>query len=195
MVTVLMAMLLLSSPTVAIAMNRDEQPGEVPFGEVPYYAAIEIADADWIAAVFYRPPECVPAMFNLWSLVDYEQSWSCGPSTTRGFMLWEGKSGSSNGPNLFLLKGKGAVPVWFVSLTEFDAASSDGVLTIGELAALPSLVRGTADEYRETLDPYPLSAATQMKIEARGTLEDGRAFRLQYKYSDARSSARIKFGP
>ena len=47
--------------------------------------------------------------------------------------------------------GLGAVPVYFVDEAELAAATQDGVLTIGELQALPSLLIGFADSYLDVI--------------------------------------------
>jgi hypothetical protein len=58
-----------------------------------------------------------------------------------------------------------------------EAAVSDGVLTIGEVEALPSLVSGTATTYVEMGQPSPRDPR-QLTITGSGTLEDGRAFQI-----------------
>ncbi len=47
--------------------------------------------------------------------------------------------------------GLGAVPIYFVDEAELAAATQDGVLTIGELQALPSLLIGFADSYLDVV--------------------------------------------
>jgi hypothetical protein len=51
------------------------------------------------------------------------------------------------------------VPVWFVPQQVLRDAIDDGVLTIGEFAALLGLVVGHATGFREVLHPSPLSPA------------------------------------
>ncbi len=76
------------------------------------------------------------------------------------------------------LKEAGAVPVWFVSWPVLQSAAADGVLTITELASLPTLVRGYADQFNETLHPYQGARNGHLEINASGVLSDGRSFRL-----------------
>lgn len=49
------------------------------------------------------------------------------------------------------LHGLGAVPVWFVSWPEMQAALADDVLTV--LLSLPSLRIGSASFFKETQHP------------------------------------------
>ncbi len=77
------------------------------------------------------------------------------------------------------LREAGAVPVWFVSWPVLQAAAADGVLTITELAGLPTLVKGHADQFDETLHPLQGARNGHLKMNAFGTLPDGRSFRVQ----------------
>ena len=56
---------------------------------------------------------------------------------------------------------------------------SDGTLTIGELAGLPSLLVGSASFYSETIHPTQAAQVPFIVFVARGTLEDGRLFHVQ----------------
>ena len=53
---------------------------------------------------------------------------------------------------------------------------ADGVVTIGELAELPSRLVGTAATYTELLHPSQSNAQPLNQFMAEGALEDGRAF-------------------
>lgn len=75
--------------------------------------------------------------------------------------------------------GLGAVPVWFVSWPELEGAMSDGSLTISELAALPSLLTGTASKYTETIHTTQAAQVPFIATIAMGELTDGRTFRVQ----------------
>jgi hypothetical protein len=71
------------------------------------------------------------------------------------------------------------VPIWLVAWPELQAAMSDSVLTITDLAGLPSLRIGYASFYQESVRNstqgrrHPSSATV-----ARGTMADGESFRL-----------------
>ena len=141
---------------------------------VPAYARIgpdAIQTDEWAAVPFYRLPSCVPADFNLLRFADVPRAFGC-PLTVEGHEVWERGPGRDPAPKQVVTRARG-VPIWFVSWSELEAAMSDGVLTIGELSGLESLVVGTADLYQEVLRPGEL-----IVINARGTLSDGRSFRL-----------------
>ena len=147
-------------------------PGESP--GVPAYARIgpdAIHTDEWAAVPFYRLPACVPADFNLLRFMDAPRAFGC-PLTVEGHEVWERGPGQDPAPKLVVTRGID-VPIWFVSWPELQAAMSDGVLTIGELSGLESLVVGTADVYREVLRPGEL-----LVVDAHGTLADGRSFQL-----------------
>ena len=147
-------------------------PGESP--GVPAYARIgpdAIHTDEWVAVPFYRLPACVPADFNLLRFMDVPRAFGC-PLTVEGWEVWERGPGQEPAPKHVVTSATG-VPIWFASWPELQAAMSDGVLTIGELSGLESLVIGTADVYREVLRPGEL-----IVVNARGRLTDGRSFQL-----------------
>ena len=185
-VLIVLAMILGGQQT-ALANTRTIENGEVPF-----YARIEATDGNLVAAVFYRPPECIPDDFNLLVFFDPEHAWDCQAPTTEGFMVWKNGPEVDPGPYLSVLKGRGAVPIWFVSLPDFEDAAADGELTIGELASLPSLQVGYASFYQETLRPYEVAVTTTVLVEAHGTLVDGRDFKLHFNFTEANYSVKIK---
>ncbi len=152
-------------------------PGESP--GVPAYARVEPGGVfhtdEWAVVPFYRLPTCVPEDFNLMAFFDVPGAFGC-PLTVEGREVWDNGPGQEPAPNLAVLRGTG-VPVWFASTAELQAAMSDGALTIGELSSLDSLVVGTADFFQEVLRPGKLQVIT-----ARGTLPDGRSFRLQVSF-------------
>jgi hypothetical protein len=160
-----------------VAQIPAEDPGP------PYYAVsgnggfIPHTDA-WAAIPFERSLNCVPSGANL--LQVSFAAFGCA-LTVSGHAHWE------NGPTVDLaprqtdLSGN-SVPMVFAAWSEIQAAKADGVLTLPELLALPSAIVGTADQYTET-DIFgisgPLGAGRGMyKITARGSLMDGRSFRL-----------------
>jgi hypothetical protein len=80
-------------------------------------------------------------------------------------------------PGLQFFYGRGAVPTWFVAWPELEAAAADGVLTIAELAALPSLQIGEASSFLETIrNSVPAQRGGGEEVVATGTLLDGRSF-------------------
>jgi hypothetical protein len=155
----------------------------------PFYARIgpgEIVpnDGELAAIVFYRPPSCVRADFNLLEFFDIPGAFLCGPPTTEGFTIWRNGPGVDPAPLHAVNRGLGDVPVWFVSWPELQTAMADGVLTIGELAALPSLLVGSADFFQQVLHPHDAANVPKLIFVATGTLEDGRSFRVHTVLSE-----------
>lgn len=183
---VVMALLLLA---VSIAYASVRTGGG---GDPPYYANIEpgyIYHTDeWAAIVFYRPPECVPDGvpydFDLLDLFDVPGAFGCTPPTTDGFIIWESEPWLSS-PIQVSLHGLGAVPVWFVSWPELQAAVADGSLPMSELKAMGSLLTGSASFYQETLHPDGGAQVPMINFVAHGTLQDGRSFQVHAKAGPA----------
>ncbi len=161
-------------------------------GTVPFYARILEGD-EWTAIIFYRPTSCVPPDFNLLQFFDFENAGNCGPITTDGFAILGNTPNPFGAPMQLKLKGLGAVPIWFVRTDELGAAAADGVLTIGELAGLPSLVVGTAASYSEVLHPVEGAKVGKLTVVASGTLTDGRAFQLQVVGVNQHYHLRVNF--
>ena len=185
----ILLLLLLAVPTVLATVRIDDE------GQVPFYARIArneiFHDGEWAAVVFYRPPSCIPADFNLLDFFDVPDgsnlgAFDCQPPTTDSFSIWQNGPEVDAAPLIAKFSGLGAVPVWFVSWPEIETAVADDVLTIGELAALPSLLTGTASFYKEILHPAESPAPGPGKIQftARGTLADGRSFLVQVNTSN-----------
>lgn len=166
--------LVLATAPVVFANTRYDD------GDVPFYARIERGEIlhteEWAFVVFYRPPECVRADFNLLNFFDIPAAFACQPPTTDGFVII---ADSADTPLQSKLHGLGAVPVWFVRWPELSAAIADDVLTITELGGLPSLMTGSASFYTETLHPYGGAQVSKLTLVGAGTLEDGRSFRIQ----------------
>ena len=151
-------------------------------GEVPFYARFgeneTFSDGKHAVIVFYRLPECIPAEFNLNEFFHFPGesgpgALGCTPPTTTGIETWQNGPEVDPAPLMAEVAGRGAVPVWFVAAPELEAAMADGVVTIGELAALPSLLTGTADTYSELLYPSQTNAAPLIQFMATGALDDG----------------------
>jgi hypothetical protein len=166
-------------------------------GEVPYYARLERggihADGDWVAIVFYRPPSCIPADFNLLNFFDFANAWNCQPTTTTGFEIWKNGPGIDMAPIQQVMQGKGAVPVWFVNTQQLMAAIGDDILTINELASLPSLQVGSASFYHETLHPLGGSNQNHLVFNAHGQLEDGTPFIVHAEHTESNFITNIRF--
>ncbi len=156
-------------------------------GGVPAYAQIErLANGDvlvpndgvWAAIIFYRDPGCVPADFDLLNLFD-PLAIGC-TLTVEGFEIWRnGPWAGDLGPIQTVSQGLGAVPIWFLKLSDLEAAVSDDKLTVGELEGLPSLKKGSAVFFKETLHPRDSANVTHIEISAGGVLQDGGQFQLQ----------------
>lgn len=135
-------------------------------------------DDEWAAIPFYRPPSCVRPDFNLLLFFDVPAVFGCQPLTVEMWTIWENGLGIDAAPIQLRASGLGAVPVWFVRWPDLQAAMSDFTLTIDELAAIPSLLVGSADYYSETIHPTQAANVPFLQFVASGTLEDGREFHV-----------------
>ena len=155
-----------------------------PFGEEIYYTE------QWTAIPFYRNPGCVPPDFNLLEMFDVPRVFDC-ELTIHGFEIFTVPPPEGTGPIQGKYWGLGAVPIFFVSWPELQAAVADGQLTITELVALPSLQIGSAGFYSVILHPSGSPAKVpHIEISARGVLQDGRQFQFQVAGGD--QSALVK---
>jgi hypothetical protein len=154
-------------------------------GEVPFYARFgeneTFSNGEWAAIVFYRSPDCIPADFNLNQFFHFPDesgpgAFGCAPPTTTSVELWANGPETDPAPLVAEMTGRGAVPVWFFAQAEIETAMADGVVTIGELAELPSRLVGTAATYTELLHPGQSNAQPLIQFMAEGALEDGRSF-------------------
>ena len=157
---------------------KREIPAEDP--GPPFYARLGVqfyVDDGVLAIPFYRPPECVPADFNILQFFHFPGpngpgAFGC-PLGVNGFLLTEHDAPLGRFPQKVEMRGDD-VPIWFVDFDAFEAAAEDGVLTMGELEALSPL-EGMAMSYAETL--HPRAGEHKVIIRARGEAE-GRGFRL-----------------
>jgi hypothetical protein len=133
-----------------------------------------IQDGTWAAVPFYRSPECVPEDFNLMDWFDADLDPADCPMVVEGFAII---SDSEGFPKSSQVSGD-EVPVWFFEWSELEEAMGDGVLTIGEMESLPSLIKGTASMYEEELHFTPPHEVGHTSVAAHGTLEDGRSFKV-----------------
>jgi len=165
-------------------------PDDSPSG--PFYARLERgfvhATDDWVAVAFYRDPSCVRAGFNLLNFFDFANIpaiFGC-PLTVHGFEIWENGPQFDPGPTHSSLGGDN-VPIWFVSLGDFNQALPG--ITITELQAMPSLLQGTATFFDETLHPAGIAQQAMLRITSSGILPDGRSF--QYEAVEAAGVLRM----
>ena len=172
-------------PTANLSLNAGgptilHYPSETP--GPPYYALFGYGftpnDAGWVGIVFVRSPACVPPGFNLLDWLNPPTAWGCA-LTVEGQAWWHDPAV----PPAFQLRGRGtgAVPVYFVTLAELQAAIADNVLTMGELQGLPSLLVGSATflEHVAHNTNQPTNHGHETLV-SRGTLADGRTFEFRY---------------
>jgi hypothetical protein len=170
-----------------LSLSDNPGPGESP--GPPVYAGIAFffmnTDGDWVAIELVRQRNCIPQNFNLLDFIDSPGALGC-PLTFEGEEWWHAEDLINTGPwetfPPFPFQahyvGTGAVPIYFVKLAELTAAMGDGVLTIGELEALPSLLIGHTSKYQmiqhnSNQGNRPGHSTTV----AHGTLQDGRSFK------------------
>jgi hypothetical protein len=172
----------------------------------PYYTDVErtmdgsayyFHDDQWAAFVFLRLPSCVPPDFDLLDSEDLVPAFPGGPPrvflcplTVDGHAIL--KSADDFIPIQANLKGLGAVPVWFVKVSEVQAILAGNKLTIAQLLASPSLRKGLATQYNEVDLPGDFRPQGQghgsIQVVASGSLEDGTRFQLDWH--DEQSSVR-----
>jgi hypothetical protein len=182
------ALLVLAVAAVTSAAQvRVTFPGDDP--GPPFYAALErifLPHTDeWAAVTFLRQPGCVPDNFNLLDVIDVPGAFSC-PLTVEGFAVFKNAPPPVElAPIQVNMHGLGAVPIWFVSWAELQAAIADDVLTVPELLTLPSLRIGSAGFYKQTQQPGPErpqgAGNGKIQIVAHGSLMNGQSFQFQVR--------------
>ena len=119
----------------------------------PYYANFSAgfmpSDDGIVGIAFYREPSCIPANFNL--LVQFNPPVAFGCTLTVEGKRWLRNPATDPFPFQIRFSGLGAVPIYFVDASELSAATADGVVTIVELQALPSLLIGIADDFHQVI--------------------------------------------
>ena len=152
----------------------------------------------------------MPPDFDLLDGADFAPAFPGGPPRVFGCALTVDGHAILQSPDDFVpvqavLKGLGAVPVWFVKLADIQAVLSGNKLTITQLLAIPSLRKGFANLYNEVDHPgvfRPQGAGNgSIHVTASGSLEDGTSFQLEWlemgvKNGDGQSfvrNARIAF--
>ena len=185
---VLLALVLTTGTASAVdAQVRIDNP------QTPFYARISVNafpeitqeimhDDQWAAIPFYRDPACVPDDFNLLQFLDLTpdpvyglRPFGCA-SAVEGFELWKNGPPTDPAPIHSRLRAIDTVEIWFVSWPALSLEVQDGQLTIGELSSMPSLRRGTATLFSETLHPLGPAHAHNIALEALGYTGDGARF-------------------
>ena len=168
---------------VRLAFPSEADPGP------PFYSELArdfLFHTDQEAAVvFWRLPDCIPHDFNLLDFLDLTPAFPGGPPrplecllTVEGVETWHDPA-TDPFPFEAQVRGSGAVPIWFVSWPELQAEIGDGVLTVTELASLPSLRIGNARFYQESVrNSLQGSRHPGSTTNASGAMTDGGAFRL-----------------
>ena len=198
----------------AAALRADVRTAVPPDPGPPQYSylALDLAgalfyahDDKWAAVWFLREPSCVPPDFNLMDTADFKPAFPGGPPrpflcpmTVRGFGIWKnGPPPIDTVPIQESWIGLGAVPIWFIPLSEFKTAIADGVLTVPELLALPSIRKGSAKVYEEVTHPggyRPQGKGNgSTEVVAKGTLDDGAAFQFEFREMGVKDGGGISF--
>ena len=128
-----------------------------------------IHDDAWAVISFFRPPEAIPAGFDLFD--DFDPAVFDTEVLIEGFVQFDDEGRLRQAQ----VQGLGAVPIWFVPWIALEAAAADGELLIDELIALDPLV-GTATFFEEQNHVDGVHPVSHLVYLAQGTLEDGRAF-------------------
>jgi len=148
-------------------------PDQDPYA--PIYADY-YGNEDFVAVFFYRNPSCVPGGFDLWGeFFDPPDAFGC-PLTVKGFVIYENLGDFA--PKQAKIKGLGEVPIWFVSLSDYQDAINAGSVTVGDIEGMASLQVGYASFYTEVLHAEGHPEMPMKNIKASGTMEDGRSFLL-----------------
>jgi hypothetical protein len=136
-------------------------------------------DGEWTSIVFMRLPGCVPQNFNLLDMYDPPAAFGC-PLTVEGETWWHDLADPF--PFQIHLKGSGAVPVYFVKMSDLETAMADDFMNMDELESLPSLLIGNAS-FLQCITHNSNQGNRSFGNEectAKGNLEDGRSFLFHY---------------
>jgi hypothetical protein len=172
-------------PALVVRANPPVIETIPPHPGPPWYANFSAdfipTDDGTVAIAFIREPSCIPTDFNLLLLFDVPAAWGC-ELTVEGKLWWYDPE-TDPFPFQERYYGLGAVPIYFVDEAELAAATQDGVLTIGELQALPSLLIGFADSYLDVVHNSNQGGAGKghSVLNASGTiLQSGLPFYFHY---------------
>jgi hypothetical protein len=168
-------------------------------------------DGAWVGIDFLRDPACPQlAGFNLLAFLDFPTAFEC-PLTVDVTEWWlradlataGGPWGSPPSPTFRTpveARYVGSdVPIYFVQKSEFDAATTDGVLTVAELESLASLRIGHADHYEfvqinsSGVNSGPSARAGHSRLVSHGTLEGGGTFQFDLTDHGGTISIKIAF--
>ncbi|TBW29967.1 hypothetical protein [Gramella sp. KN1008] len=131
-------------------------------------------DGEYVAITLVRDPDCIPPDYNLLGAPNIPAVFGC-ELTIKGKVWLRDPTDISN-PVKAMHFGLGAVPVYFVSLSDFEEAVEDFQLTIDELHELESLLIGHASYQRDVIQFQQNGRPGMHSIVSRGQLEDGRSF-------------------
>lgn len=164
---------------------------------VPAYARLELLVPNfdvpnnnrWAAIVFYRDPACVPPDFDLGQFFhppgpNGPGAYAC-PLLVEGHEIWDTQPRPGLSP--IYVRTRNAVPnlpVWFVAWKELRPILESGQVFIGDITALPSLIRGSAYWYEEALYPNGAAEIPGITLRSEGNLEDGRKFLLKWHFTN-----------
>lgn len=162
---------------------------------VPAYARLELLipgfdvprSDSWAAVVFYRDPDCIPADFDLGQFFHFPGPDGLGAFACRllieGHEIWENGPGPDLAP--IYVHSRNAVPdlpIWFLAINELDPLMDRGFIFIDEIEALPSLVRGSAWRFEESLYPNDAASSPGLTMRADGRLDSGGRFKLEWHF-------------
>lgn len=190
--------------TASKAQQLPGQPGlqlafPVESAGIPAYARLELLvpnfdvpnDKRWAAIVFYRDPGCVPADFDLGQFFHLPGPQGLGafacPLLVEGHEIWQNGPGPGGDLAPIYVRTRNAVPdlpIWFVAWNELRPVLESGQVFIGDIAGLPSLVRGSAHWYEESLYPNETAEIPGITLRSEGSLENGGRFRLKWHFTD-----------
>lgn len=163
---------------------------EPPSGYIPN-------DGTWAAVTFWRNPSCVPADFDLLLVLDLQPLDPPNDARPRAFgceltvngRAWFAPEGGIPTQERYI--GLGAVPIYFVLLSEVQSVAgdsptdpdSDPDIYIGELAGLPSLNIGSADRFEMVIHNSNQGANPGHEVvDATGALTQGHFAGHSFRY-------------
>jgi len=173
-----------------------ESPGIPAYMRLADYRFLPAND-QWTVLVFYRDPACIPTDFNLLEFTHFPGPAGLGafacPLVVEGYDMRFASLDPTQPPEYMRMFNRSPQqPVWFVASAEFDALFERGYLHIDEIAAMPSLVRGSAWKFDEQLYPAVSNPEPAITMSARGRLETGQRFDLFWHFHPARGENHLE---
>lgn len=163
-----------------VAFPADD-PGPPLYARVTPLLNQIFVDNGLVAIPIYRDPSCIPPETDL--MAHIHPPGPAGPGAFGCDLLIEGsyiiEAAAPLGTFPIRALAKGAAQIWFVELSDFEAATADGDLTMAELTGLSPL-RGTATAFHEMLAPRIDSH--HVVLSSRGRLDDGRTFQFNVNH-------------